>query len=566
MKTLLFIMSPLMACSFLQPPVVSYTHIIDEIRTGQLSRVIIGNDLKETTLVEKSGKKETVAMEPTLTTQIMKKALDYNVEVGYARDFYFPEWLLPTAFYIPFFFLGWNIFQRFYPHCDFGLEQPGNRTFDEWGGSREVLRECKETIRYFLDPNDMVKKPKGVLLEGPPGTGKTLLGRILADYANASFIAFSGSNFVELYVGMGALRVRKLFEHARKNKPCIIFIDEIDAIGQQRKQSMIGNNEEREQTLNQLLYEMDGFHKNNDILVIAATNRKDVLDNALLRPGRFDKIIHIPLPDKPSRRAIMDIFLKDKVVGEDADLDFFAGQTDGFSGADIEQWVNEACIYTLRDNNTIVGYNQLWGALERVRVGVKKDRDLRPELVKKKVAIHEAGHTLMCLCHAEYFVFQKVSIQSTYEGVGGYTMFSLAPDMDHGMITKDFMMKNVQLLLGGRLAESVFYGDDHVSVGAHDDLDQAYEMCRQMVSQFGMGKRLNNVVSIGQDVVLSDKFATMLDDDVLNLLRTAMHDTRKVIINHKDFIENLAEELVFDVSLSDTEVQELWLSFQTKEE
>jgi len=569
-KFYLWIFLPSLVGAFLPPfhDTVSYTKIINEIQTRKLDRIIIGNDLKETTLVEKSGHVEKINTEPMITTQIMKQAFDNNIEIGYKNKIYFPEWIVQALFSAPLLFIVWSVFQRFSPdfsQYEFDIESVGNSTFKDWGGSKEVLRECKETIRYFTNPNEAVKKPKGVLLEGPPGTGKTLLGRIIANYANATFIAFSGSNFVELYSGMGALRVRKLFDYARKNSPCIIFIDEIDAIGQHRKQSVIGN-EEREQTLNQLLYEMDGFNQNNDVLVIAATNRKDILDQALLRPGRFDRIIHIPLPDKFSRREIIKIFLRDRAVEKGIDWDSFLLQTEGFSGADIEQWLNDANIHSLRaSNETIITQESLWNSLERVRIGVKKEIDLRSDLVRRRVAVHEAGHTLISLCFSDYFMFQKVSIQETYSGVGGYTMFNVIPDFaETSMITKDLLLKQIQLLLGGRIAESVFYGDSYVSIGAHDDLDKANELCRQMVSQFGMGSKLNNVVS-PQENDLSDQFLTMADQDTLALLRSAMYDTRRLVVKHKDFIERLADELVFDFSMNDKEVKTLWRTYNSKE-
>lgn len=568
MKTLLLFVSifvPSIVNAFLPPlhDTVSYSHIIQQMKTGHIDKIVVGNDLKKTTLIEKSGHVEKISMEPIITTEIMKQALENHVEVGYVNEFRLPDWLLPSLGYFPFIFFGWILFQRISPNFrqyEYDVINVQNATFSDWGGSKEVMRECQETIRYFLKPHDLVKKPKGVLLEGPPGTGKTLLGRILANYANATFIAFSASNFVELYAGMGALRVRKLFEYARKNSPCIIFIDEIDAIGQRRKQNAIGN-EEREQTLNQLLYEMDGFQQNDDILIVAATNRKDTLDEALLRPGRFDRIVHIPLPDKTSRRDIIKIFLKNRLVAKDVDWGFFALQTEGFSGAEIEQWINDASIVSLRSNETILTHDSLWSALERVRVGVKKEHDMRSELIRKRVAVHEAGHALLCLCFPDYFMFQKITIQETYNGVGGYTMYNVIQDFaESSMITKDLLMKQIQLLLGGRIAESVFYGDSYVSIGAHDDLNKANKLCRQMVTQFGMGGKLNNVISPKEDEV-SDQFLTMTDQDTLSLLRSAMYDTRRLVQKHQEFIDRLAEELLFEPSMSEKEVKKLWSTY-----
>jgi cell division protease FtsH len=494
--------------------------------------------------------------------------LEENVQVEYKNQFVFPEWLFPSITTVPFFLLGWNVYQRIssslftdfqkYEYHHSTTDSSLNYTFQDWGGSKEVVRECKETIQYFLHPNPLVKRPKGILLEGPPGTGKTMLGKIMANHVNASFIVFSGSSFVELYAGMGALRVRRLFEYARKHSPCIIFLDEIDAIGQRRKQTSIGN-EEREQALNQLLYEMDGFEPNHGILVMAATNRKDILDEALLRPGRFDKIIPIPLPDPASRRDIIKILVRNKKIEKNTiDWDLLISHTEGYSGADLEQWINEAVLLSLRNSENILTQECLWDALERTQVGIKKEVDMRLENTKKRVAIHEAGHTLLCLCFPEYFMFQKVSIQQSYSGMGGYTMYNLQPEYnDNTMMTKDLLVKQIQMLLGGRIAESVFYGNDHVSLGAHDDLMKANELCRQMVSQFGMGSKLNNIVSSDENII-SDNLLTMMDYDGMTILRSAMYDTRRLVQKHVDFIERVAEELVFDVSLSKKEVETLW--------
>lgn len=546
-------------------PLLPYTHLFHEIKMGQFQKIIVENNLRDATLFEKSGQTETIHLDPMLTTQLVQYALEKDVQVDYKNQFHIPEWIFPSITTIPLFLFGWTIYQRIssslftdFQKYKFQTDPITNLTFQNWGGSKEVVRECKEMIKYFITPNPLVKQPKGILLDGPPGTGKTMLGRIIASHVNASFIAFSGSNFVELYAGMGALRVRKLFDYARKNSPCIIFLDEIDAIGQKRKQTSIGN-EEREQALNQLLYEMDGFEQNNGILVIGATNRKDILDEALLRPGRFDKVIQIPLPDPASRRDIIKIFLKNKKIQTTIDWDLFIAQTEGFSGADIEQWINEAMMHSLRNSENIITQECLWSALERTQVGLKKELDMRSERTKKRVAIHEAGHTLMCLCFSEYFIFQKVSIQETYSDIGGYTMYNLAPEYsENPMMTRDLLLKQVQLLLGGRMAESVFYGNDHVSIGAHDDLMKANELCRQMVTQFGMGSKLNNIVSFPEEVVFSDNLLTMMDYDSISILRSAMHDTRRLVQKHYDFIHRLAEELMFDVSLSKKEVETLW--------
>jgi len=438
------------------------------------------------------------------------------------------------------------------------LKEKTNITLSNWGGSKEVIEECTEIIS-FLKNNSIYKNigaeiPKGILLEGSPGTGKTLLARAIANEASASFISVSGSEFVEMFVGVGAQRIRKMFEEARKNKPCIIFIDEIDAIGRQRGQNGFLSNDEREQTLNQLLTEMDGFNVNNDIIVIAATNRKDILDSALLRPGRFDRIITIPLPDNNSRKDILNVYLKNKKIDNSINLNLIADLTIGFSGAQLKNLINEACINAARSGRTMINEKNIIDALEKISIGIIKKIDDRTFDVKKRVAIHEIGHALMALTFNSYFNLQKVSIQSTYSGAGGYTIFTDKPEISEGgLYTRDLLKKRLIVALGGKAAESVFYGDDFISVGATQDLNQANQLALNMIEKFGMGKKLQNFYKQTENLgspKYSDLTRNNIDNEVSELVDEAYIEAKKIIQNKKEKIEFVLKELINKINLS----------------
>jgi cell division protease FtsH len=438
------------------------------------------------------------------------------------------------------------------------LKEKTNVTLSNWGGSKEVLEECTEIVSY-LKNNTMYKNvgaeiPKGILLEGSPGTGKTLLARAIANEADASFIAVSGSEFVEMFVGVGAQRIRKLFDEARKNKPCIIFIDEIDAIGRQRGQNGFFSNDEREQTLNQLLTEMDGFVKNDDVIVIAATNRRDILDNALLRPGRFDRIITIPLPDSRSRKDILNVYLKNKKLENSINLDAIADLTIGFSGAQLKNLINEACINAARTGRTMINEKNIIDALEKISIGIIKKIDDRTLDIKRRVAIHEIGHALMTLTFNSYFNLQKVSIQSTYSGAGGYTIFTDKPDISEGgLYTKDLLKKRLIIALGGKAAEAVFYGNDYISAGASQDLNQANQLALNMIEKFGMGNKLQNFYKQNENLgspKYSDDTRNSIDQEVALLVDDAYLEAIKIITDKKDKLNFVINELINKINLS----------------
>jgi len=430
-----------------------------------------------------------------------------------------------------------------------------NVSLSDWAGSPEVVEECKEVISY-LENKEIYEKigaemPKGILLEGPPGTGKTLLAKAIATETNSTFISTSGSEFVELFVGMGAARVRELFASARQNTPCIIFIDEIDAIGRQRGMgNIMGGNDEREQTLNQLLYEMDGFRSNENIVVMAATNRKDILDRALLRPGRFDRILKIPLPDSFSREQILQRYLRDKQMVPPPDISAIADLTDGFSGAQLKNLVNEAAILSAKNNYTVIQEKFLFDAFEKSLVGLIKTNASVAEHTRRRVAVHESGHATLVQHFPEYFEFKKASVQPTYNGAGGYTLFNERSHLkEGGLYTKDMLKKRLIITLGGKAAESIVYGNDFVSLGATEDLRQANQLAQQMVGKFGMGKELEVFYQPDEIEGASQYMKYKLDKEALQLVRDAYQEAKRILSVEKkgqlmDFAERLEKHKV----------------------
>ena len=379
-----------------------------------------------------------------------------------------------------------------------------NISLSSWAGSPEIFQECTEIVTYLnnrtLYQDAGANIPKGILLEGPPGTGKTLIAKAIASECDANFLSVASSEFVELFVGMGAAKVRNLFQQARDNSPCIIFIDEIDAVGKQRGTGINAGNDEREQTLNQLLAEMDGFTQNENILVIAATNRRDVLDNALLRPGRFDRIVNVPLPDQNSRVDILNVHAINKTLDNSVNLTNYAILTAGYSGAQLKNLVNEAAINAVRYSSIIINKENFDDALDKLTIGIIKQNDTRSLAAQTRVAIHELGHAILAASYSQYFELKKVSIQSTYSGAGGYTIFNEYPETtESGLYTKDMLQKRIVVALGGKAAEDIFYGRKFISSGASQDLKQANNIAKQMIGSLGMGEELKTFYNENAD-------------------------------------------------------------------
>ena len=451
-----------------------------------------------------------------------------------------------------------------------------NVSLASWAGSPEIFQECTEIVTYLnnrtLYEIAGANIPRGILLEGPPGTGKTLIAKAIASECDANFISIAASEFVELFVGMGAAKVRNLFKQARENSACIVFIDEIDAVGKQRGTGINAGNDEREQTLNQILAEMDGFAQNDNVLVIAATNRRDVLDNALLRPGRFDRIVNVPLPDTPSRLSILNVHSQNKNISQDVDLSTFAELTAGFSGAEIKNLMNEAAIFAVRKNSTTIGEQNIRDALEKLTVGIIKQNDTRSSDAVMRESRHEIGHAFLAAYFDEYFDLQKVSIQSTYNGAGGYTLFRTYPEItESGLYTKDILLKQIIIALGGKAAEYVFYGDKFVSLGAQQDLKQANSLAKQMVGNYGMGEALKTFYNentensrapfLGRslatnDGVYSEAIKEQFDKEVRGIVDKCYKEAVEIIHNNQHKVNILSNILINAVTINGEFVKE----------
>ncbi|MDD6382717.1 ATP-dependent zinc metalloprotease FtsH [Mitsuokella jalaludinii] len=442
-------------------------------------------------------------------------------------------------------------------------------TFRDVAGADEAKQELEEVVEFLKHPkkfNDLgARIPKGVLLFGPPGTGKTLLARAVAGEAGVPFFSISGSDFVEMFVGVGASRVRDLFEQAKKNAPCIVFIDEIDAVGRQRGAGVGGGHDEREQTLNQLLVEMDGFAANEGIIIIAATNRPDILDPALLRPGRFDRQIVVDKPDVRGRLAILKVHTKGKPIAKDVDLDILARRTPGFTGADLSNLVNEAALLAARRDKHQISMVEMEEAIERVIAGPERKSHVMSDEEKRLTAYHEGGHTLvgMMLKHAD--PVHKVTIIPRGRA-GGYTL--MLPKEDRNYATRSELLDRLKVAMGGRVAEEVVLKE--ISTGASQDIQQASRIVRSMIMQYGMsevlgpvayGESQNHQVFLGRDLNhqrnYSEEVASEIDKEVRKYMEEAYEACRKIITENRDKLELIAQALMERETLTASELEEL---------
>ena len=417
--------------------------------------------------------------------------------------------------------------------------------FDDVQGIDNAKDELQEIVGFLRDPTQYIvsgaKIPKGALLTGKPGTGKTLLARAIAGESSVPFIQCSGSSFVEMFVGVGAKRVRDVFEMARKNQPCIVFIDEIDAIGKKRSMNGFAANDEREQTINQLLTEMDGFDNDSQIVVIAATNRLDILDDALLRPGRFDRKIQVSLPNVYGREKILQVHSKNKNLSPEVSLMDVARQTTGFSGADLENLMNECAIYSVREGTNIITPSIIEDVYQRVVVGAKGGRPMSDER-KKRVAYHEGGHAIIGVLMPEYDEVRKVSIIPRGDA-GGITFFQPASD-ELGMYTKEYLMSQIKVALGGHAAEEIMYGKDNVTTGATSDFAQVYAIAREMVMNYGMSEAIGKINV--QDNSLSQQTAYLVDLEVHRITDECYVEVIGLLSKHKDTLIALKDILIKD--------------------
>ena len=446
--------------------------------------------------------------------------------------------------------------------------------FSDVAGAEEEKQELVEVVEFLKDPKRFTKLgariPAGVLLEGPPGTGKTLLAKAVAGEAGVPFFSISGSDFVEMFVGVGASRVRSLFEDAKKAAPAIIFIDEIDAVGRQRGVGLGGGNDEREQTLNQLLIEMDGFEGNEGIIVIAATNRSDVLDPALLRPGRFDRKVLVGRPDVKGREAILKVHAKNKPLAEDVDLKLVAQQTPGFVGADLENVLNEAALVAARRNKSVIDASDIDEAEDRVIAGPSKKDKTVSQKEREMVAYHEAGHTIVGLVLSNARVVHKVTIVPRGRA-GGY-MIAL-PKEDQMLLSKEDMKEQLAGLMGGRVAEEIIFNVQ--TTGASNDFEQATQMARAMVTEYGMSEKLGPVQYEGNHAMfgaqtpqksISERTAYEIDEEVRTLLNEARNKAAEIIQSNRETHKLIAEALLKYETLDSTQIKSLYETGKMPEE
>ena len=571
-----------------QPDVLAYSQFLSEVNAGNVTKVSIDKEELHGTL--KSGKEFVTYIldSATLPGVVAEKGVEVEV-VPPPKNTWLTALLtslLPTLLLIGvwIYFIynmqgGGNKVMGFAKSkAKMFMDNRPKVTFNDVAGCDEAKEELEEVVAFLKDPGKFTKLgarvPRGVLLLGAPGTGKTLLSRAVAGEADVPFFSISGSDFVEMFVGVGAARVRDLFEQARKYQPCIIFIDEIDAVGRHRGAGLGGGHDEREQTLNQLLVEMDGFEAGSGIILIAATNRPDILDPALLRPGRFDRQVVVDRPDVNGRRDILKVHLKDMKIAKGVDLDVIAKRTPGFVGADIANLVNEAALLAARRGKAKLEMPEFEEAIDRVMAGPeRKSRVISPK-EREIIAYHEAGHALVASKTEGADPVHKISIIPRGHMALGYTL--QLPEEDRFLISKRELSDRITILLGGRTAEMLKYGD--VTTGASNDLERATQTARQMVTQFGMSDRLGLVtlgrkqheVFLGRDLVdedrnYSEEIAYAIDQEVRSIVDDCFGRAKAILTEHRERLEEITRMLLEKEVLEGDELDEL-LGYPKKEE
>ena len=548
---------------------MTYSELVTSIANKEVESIEISSSGNSATVKMKNAKAEKEVNIPSLDS-----FMSYTEEYLKAGDFTLDEakesiWITILSLITPFglliiFFIFWFIMmsgnnQGGAKNMTFGkskarLVNAGEKnrvTFDDVAGVDEEKEEFEEIVEFLKNPKkftDMgARIPKGVLLVGQPGTGKTLLAKAVAGEAGVPFYSISGSDFVEMFVGVGASRVRDLFEQAKKNAPCIIFIDEIDAVGRQRGAGLGGGHDEREQTLNQLLVEMDGFSDNEGVIILAATNRPDVLDKALLRAGRFDRQIVVGSPDVKAREQILEVHARKKKLSEDVDLKVIAKNTSGFAGADLENVLNEAALLAARRNYKEIGMKEIEDAMVKVTMGPEKKTRVRSEKENRLVAYHEAGHAVVSRYLATQDPVHQISIVPRGMA-GGYTMYR--PTEDKSFMSKTEMEENIVSLLGGRVAEALILND--ISTGASNDIERATQIARNMVTKYGMSERVGAImfgggqgeVFLGRDFAqtkdYSEETANIIDEEVKRIVDNAYNRARTILSEHVDKLHAVA--------------------------
>ena len=571
------------------PRSLRYSDFIEAVQANQISRVLISPDRGTALVVESDGRRAEVNLAPD--KDLLKILTDNKVDIAVQPTRQTPAWqqaasslIFPILLLGGLFFLlrraqgggGGNQAMSFgKSKARVQMEPQTQVTFNDVAGIEGAKLELTEVVDFLKNPDRFTavgaKIPKGVLLVGPPGTGKTLLAKAVAGEAGVPFFSISGSEFVEMFVGVGASRVRDLFEQAKKNAPCIVFIDEIDAVGRQRGAGLGGGNDEREQTLNQLLTEMDGFEGNTGIIIVAATNRPDVLDSALMRPGRFDRQVVVDRPDYSGRLQILGVHARGKTLSKDVDLDRVARRTPGFTGADLANLLNEAAIMAARRQLSEISMDEVNDAIERVMAGPEKKDRVMSERRKRLVAYHEAGHALVGALMPDYDSVQKISIIPR-GNAGGLTFFTPSEErMESGLYSRSYLQNQMAVALGGRVAEEIVYGEDEVTTGASNDLQQVARVARQMVTRFGMSDKLGPIAlgrsqggmflgrDIGAERDFSEDTAATIDAEVSDLVAVAYKRATGVLVANRAVLDELADLLVEQETVDAEQLQELLL-------
>lgn len=563
-----------------------YSDFIQAVEKGRVAQVRLSADRSRALVKPQDGSQVVVNLpnDPELINILTQNNVDISVLPQTDDGFWFralSSLFVPVLLLVGLFFLlrraqsgpGSQAMNFGKSKARVQMEPQTQVTFGDVAGIDQAKLELNEVVDFLKNADRFTavgaKIPKGVLLVGPPGTGKTLLARAVAGEAGVPFFSISGSEFVEMFVGVGASRVRDLFEQAKSNAPCIVFIDEIDAVGRQRGAGLGGGNDEREQTLNQLLTEMDGFEGNTGIIIIAATNRPDVLDAALLRPGRFDRQVVVDRPDYAGRLEILKVHARGKTLAKDVDLDKIARRTPGFTGADLSNLLNEAAILAARRNLTEISMDEVNDAIDRVLAGPEKKDRVMSEKRKTLVAYHEAGHALVGALMPDYDPVQKISIIPRGRA-GGLTWFTPSEDrMDTGLFSRSYLENQMAVALGGRIAEELIFGEEEVTTGASNDLQQVARVARQMVTRFGMSDRLGPValgrqqgnMFLGRDIVaerdFSEETASVIDDEVSQLVEIAYRRAKEVLLNNRPILDQLAQMLVEKETVDSEELQDL---------
>jgi cell division protease FtsH len=564
------------------PDILQYSQFINEVEAGKVKEVSITNTAKQYS-IEGSRKDESKFQVSAFPDSNIAQFLRENdVLVSFQEEPPQPWWVTLLATMLPMLLIvglliflmqqgqggGGKVMQFGKSRARLNVDDRNKVTFNDVAGVDEVKEELEEIVEFLRDSRKFnslgARIPKGVLLYGPPGTGKTLLARAVAGEAGVPFFSISGSDFVEMFVGVGASRVRDLFEQAKKHAPCIVFIDEIDAVGRQRGAGLGGGHDEREQTLNQLLVEMDGFAANEGIIVVAATNRPDILDPALLRPGRFDREITVDVPDVLGRKQILEVHAKGKPIDDSVDFDVVARRTPGFTGADLANVINEAALLAARYNKKKISMKEMEAAAERVIAGPEKKSHVISEREKKLVSYHEAGHAVVSYFLPNADPLHKISIIPRGRA-GGYTL--LLPKEDRRYVTKSQMLDELVIYLGGRMAEELVLKD--ISTGAQNDLERATEIVRQMITRYGMsedlgpltfGKRTDTVFlgrDISQERNYSEAIAYAIDKEARQMIDEAYNKGKTILSDNIEKLHAVAAALMEKETLQAEEFYKL---------